>query len=82
MHSQLLGTMSDYSSLDPNPNRKEALLTKFAMGEPVYFNRKPAPTLLVRKPNEMRVRDALEGARKRFEEQLIERGVRDKKIEE
>jgi len=52
------------------------------MGEPVYYNRKPAPPLIVRKPNEVRVRDALEGARKRFEDQLLERGLRDKKIEE
>ena len=57
------GNMSDYSSLTQTLNRKEALLTKFAMGEPVYYNRKPAPNLLVRKPNEARVKDALEGAR-------------------
>jgi hypothetical protein len=37
---------------------------------------------MVRKPNEVRVRDAMEGARRRFEEQLLERVKREKMIEE
>jgi hypothetical protein len=60
-------------------------LTKFAMGEPVYYNRRQSAQQdrpLVRKPNEVRVRDAMEGARKRFEEQLLERVKREKMIEE
>jgi hypothetical protein len=38
--------------------------------------------VIVRKPNEVRVRDAMEGARRRFEEQLLERVKREKMIEE
>jgi hypothetical protein len=38
--------------------------------------------MMVRKPNEVRVRDAMEAARKRFEEQLLERVKREKMIEE
>lgn len=60
-------------------------MTKFAMGEPVYYNRKHSAQpnqLRVRKPNEVGVRDAMEGARRRFEEQLLERVKREKMIEE
>ena len=55
------------------------------MGDPVYYNRRQSmqpDRLIVRKPNEVRVRDAMEGARKRFEEQLLERVKREKMIEE
>ena len=77
---------SDYNSnMNLTFNKKEALLNKFAMGDPVYCNRRQIAQperLLIRKPNEVRVRDAIEGARRRFEEQLLERVKREKMIEE
>jgi hypothetical protein len=57
-------------------DRKEVLQAKLQTHyDPVFFN--THKTVFVRKPNELLVHDALEKARRRFEEQLMLKRLQD-----
>ena len=60
-------------------DKKRDLMAKFAHDEPPYL--KKHQDTRVRLPNPVLVQDALEGARKRFEEQLLKERQREERIE-
>jgi len=74
-----VSAQKDHHSLLPlTSDKKEALLSKFAQDHPLYY--KKHDRVIVRKPNEELVKDALEDARKRFESQLLTAKLKEKQI--